>query len=130
MGKHNKSDSSSIKKNNELPEVEDAIKKALKQVRDEAAKKIEDGLSKPTASTGTPIDDLHGLPKIIAQKSNIGGGSLATGGGGYQEGDRIIKIHDASDVAIKALDLSKDPSKSQNSLMPQKKTKKISPKSE
>ena len=48
--------------------------------------KIKKGLEKPTASTGTLISKLHGGPKFMAQLSNIGGGSVATGGGGIREG--------------------------------------------
>lgn len=47
--------------------------------------KIKKGLEKPTASTGTLISKLHGGPKFMAQLSNIGGGSVATGGGGIRE---------------------------------------------
>lgn len=32
-----------------------------------------DGLNKTTASTGTPMDKLHGGAKRMAQMSNIGG---------------------------------------------------------
>ena len=37
-------------------------------------RKIAEGLSRKTASTGTPIDELHGGAKFMAQLSNIGGG--------------------------------------------------------
>lgn len=96
-----------------LPEVEDVIKSALKQVNDEAARMIEDGLSIPTASTGTPIDELHGLPKVIAQTSNIGGGSIATGGGGFKAGDKIKQIYESSKVAMQTLDLAQQQKESQ-----------------
>lgn len=52
--------------------------------------KIKDGLSKPTASTGTPMKDLSGGARFMAQLSNIGGGSLATGGGGIKVGFNTI----------------------------------------
>lgn len=52
--------------------------------------KIKKGLEKPTASTGTPISKLHGGPKFMAQLSNVGGGSVATGGGGIKEGFNTI----------------------------------------
>ena len=104
MKKKKKNDLVIIRENNSLPEVDVAIKNTLEEIRDKAAEMIDEGRSKPTASTGTPIDELKGLPKIIAEKSNIGGGSKATGGGGYEEGDRIIKIHDAAIVALKTLE--------------------------
>ena len=34
-----------------------------------------DGLNRPTASTGTPREELHGGAKKTVQISNIGGGS-------------------------------------------------------
>ena len=52
--------------------------------------KIKKGLEKPTASTGTPISKLHGGPKFMAKLSNIGGGSIATGGGGIRDGFNTI----------------------------------------
>ena len=52
--------------------------------------KIKEGLSRPTASTGTPMKDLNGGAKFMAQLSNIGGGSLATGGGGIRDGFNTI----------------------------------------
>ncbi|MBE6849909.1 MAG: hypothetical protein E7502_08450 [Ruminococcus sp.] len=51
---------------------------------------ILNGLSNPMASTGTPINDLCGAPRITAILSNIGGGSKATGGGGMEEGFRRL----------------------------------------
>lgn len=52
--------------------------------------KIKKGQEKPTASTGTPISKLHGGPKFMAKLSNIGGGSIATGGGGIRDGFNTI----------------------------------------
>lgn len=51
---------------------------------------IVDGLSNPTASTGTPMTDLNGGAKFMAQLSNIGGGSVAVGGGGIKAGFETI----------------------------------------
>lgn len=56
-------------------------------------RKIAEGLSRKTASTGTPIDDLHGGAKFMAQLSNIGGGSKETGGGGIQDGFNTIATY-------------------------------------
>ena len=61
-----------------------------KKVIAETDSKIAKGLAKPTASTGTPIADLSGGSKFMAQLSNIGGGSLATGGGGIRNGFNTI----------------------------------------
>ena len=52
--------------------------------------KIKEGLSRPTASTGTPMKDLNGGAKFMAQLSNIGGGSLVTGGGGIRDGFNTV----------------------------------------
>lgn len=49
-----------------------------------------DGLNRPTASTGTPREELHGGAKKTVQMSNIGGGSKATGGGGVDEGMKAM----------------------------------------
>ncbi len=68
-----------LKSNNSLERAADSI---LSQ----RGKQIVDGINKPTASTGTPMDKLHGGAKRMAQMSNIGGGSKATGGGGVDEG--------------------------------------------
>ena len=63
--------------------------------------KIKKGLEKPTASTGTLISKLHGGPKFMAQLSNIGGGSVATGGGGIKEGFNTIAENVRSKETIK-----------------------------
>ena len=61
--------------------------------------KIKKGLEKPTASTGTLISKLHGGPKFMAQLSNIGGGSVATGG--IREGFNTIAENVRSKETIK-----------------------------
>ena len=53
-------------------------------------KKIKDGLSKPTASNGTPMNELSGAAKITASLANIGGGSKEIGGGGMQDGVKAL----------------------------------------
>ena len=64
---------------------------------DTSARKIKEGLSRETASTGTPIEDLHGAAKFMAQLSNIGGGSVESGGGGIKDGfNTIAKYVDAN----------------------------------
>lgn len=72
-----------LKSNNSLERAADSI---LSQ----RGKQIVDGINKPTASTGTPMDKLHGGAKRMAQMSNIGGGSKATGGGGVDEGMKAM----------------------------------------
>ena len=58
-------------------------------LREDVAK----GLSKPNASTGTPIDALNGAAVITARISNVGGGSKETGGGGMLEGiKKLMKL--------------------------------------
>ena len=53
------------------------------------AAKIKEGLEKETASTGTPMEQLHGGAEFMAKMSNIGGGSKETGGG-VQEGLKTL----------------------------------------
>lgn len=71
-------------------------------------KQIEDGLSKTTASTGTPMENLHGGAKKMAQMSNIGGGSKATGGGGVDEGMRAMLQYTQADAVKKTVANSKN----------------------
>lgn len=68
--------------------------KVTNQIALEASqRKIAEGLSKETASTGTPIEKLHGGAKFMAQLSNIGGGSKETGGGGIKAGFNTITAY-------------------------------------
>ena len=67
-----------------------------------------DGLNKTTASTGTPMDKLHGGAKRMAQMSNIGGGSKATGGGGVDEGMRAMLQYTQADAVKKTVANSKN----------------------
>ena len=64
----------------------------------ETDSKIMKGLEKTTASTGTPISELNGGAKFMAQLSNIGGGSVETGGGGIRDGFNTI----ASNISAKS----------------------------
>ena len=72
-----------LKSNNSLERAADSI---LSQ----RGKQIVDGINQPTASTGTLMDKLHGGAKRMAQMSNIGGGSKASGGGGVDEGMKAM----------------------------------------
>lgn len=67
-----------------------SLERATDSILSQRGKQIVDGLNKPTASTGTPMDKLHGGAKRMAQMSNIGGGSKATGGGGVDEGMKAM----------------------------------------
>ena len=78
--------------------------------------KIAEGLSKETASTGTPIEDLHGGAKFMAQLSNIGGGSKETGGGGIKDGFNTITAYVDAKAKVQA---------QSQSLPAQKQTKRI-----
>lgn len=67
----------------------------IKQKEDQ----IVNGLNKTIASTGTPMEKLLGGAKRMAQLSNIGGGSKATGGGGIDEGmNAMMQYTQASTV--------------------------------
>ena len=67
-----------------------SLERAADSILSQRGKQIVDGLNKLTASTGTPMDKLHGGAKRMAQMSNIGGGSKATGGGGVDEGMKAM----------------------------------------
>ena len=66
------------------------MERTADNILNQRGKQIVDGLNKTTASTGTPMDKLHGGAKRMAQMSNIGGGSKATGGGGVDEGMKAM----------------------------------------
>lgn len=51
---------------------------------------VKKGIDKPTASTGTPMEDLHGAAQFTATLANIGEGSKATGGGGMEQGIKTV----------------------------------------
>ena len=65
---------------------QNAIRSELYQTR----RVIENGLSKPLASTGTPISELKGMARTLAMKANIGGGSVASGGQGVRGCDELL----------------------------------------
>ena len=86
-------------------QVHSKNKGSLEKVTDgifrETREKIIDGLNKSTASTGTPMKKLHGGAKRMAEMSNIGGGSKATGGGGVDEGMRIMQLYTQANTVKK-----------------------------
>lgn len=67
-----------------------SLERTADNILNQRGKQIVDGLNKTTASTGTPMDKLRGGAKRMAQMSNIGGGSKATGGGGVDEGMKAM----------------------------------------
>lgn len=81
----------SLPKNNKINDI--------KKIEKETNRKIKNGLSKPTASTGTSISKLKGAAKFMAQLSNVGGGSKATGGKGIADGfNTIIQNQNAKTI--------------------------------
>ena len=72
----------------------------VKKTLETSQRKIAEGLSRETASTGTPIEDLHGGAKFMAQLSNIGGGSKETGGGGITDGFNTIATYVAAKAKV------------------------------
>lgn len=75
---------------------------------DESESKIKNGLAKETASTGTPIRDLSGAAKTVAQISNVGGGSKEVGGGGIEDGLKTMLEHTALKAHLSALTNSQE----------------------
>ncbi|MBR3099893.1 MAG: hypothetical protein IKH18_10090 [Clostridia bacterium] len=65
---------------------QNAIRSELYQTQ----KVIKNGLSKPLASTGTPISELKGMARTLAMKANVGGGSIASGGHGVRGCDELL----------------------------------------
>ncbi len=95
-----------------IPQKDALSKKSLNKIASSAKdvakntdKKIESGLKQPNASTGTPIKDLNGGAKFMAQLSNIGGGSKSTGGGGIKDGFNTITQNTAAKSTLKTLQL-------------------------
>lgn len=78
-----------------------SLEKVADSILNQRGKQIMDGLNKSTASTGTPMEELHGGAKKMAQMSNIGGGSKATGGGGVDEGMKAMEQYTKADTVKK-----------------------------
>lgn len=72
-------------------------------IKEKTDEMIQKGLECPTASTGTPIKDLNGGALFMAQLSNIGGGSIETGGGGIKDGFNTIAANIAAKTALNNL---------------------------
>jgi len=102
--KGNKDKKSLTQKNNILPIVSfvSDVFNAKNEIEN-TEKKIQKGISKPTASTGTPIDKLNGAAKFMAVLSNIGGGSVNSGGGGVKEGFNTITKNVSAKSTLKAM---------------------------
>lgn len=82
------------------------MERTADNIHNQRGKQIVDGLCKTTASTGTPMDKLHGGAKRMAQMSNIGGGSKATGGDGFDEGLKAIQQYTQADTVKKMISQS------------------------
>ena len=83
------------------------VEQVVAQIYQQTGKQIAEGLNRPTASTGKPIDELHGAAKRIAQMSNICGGSNATGGGGLDKGLDTVTKHVRAGTAKAIIDNAK-----------------------
>ena len=91
-----------------VPKSNTSLERAADSILSQRGKQIVDGLNKTTASTGTPMDKLHGGAKRMAQMSNIGGGSKATGGGGVDEGMKAMLQYTQADAVKKTVANSKN----------------------
>lgn len=80
-------------------------------VAEKTDKKIQEGLTKTTASTGTPVEDLHGGALFMAQMSNVGGGSIDTGGGGIKSGFETIAQNISAKSVLKTAQLKQEHNK-------------------
>ena len=79
-------------------------KKVVEDVIQETHKENEKGLEKDTASTGTPMKDLKGGALMMAQLSNIGGGSKKTGGNGVKGGLNLLVRHEKAKSTKNTMD--------------------------
>lgn len=104
-----KSTSLTTQKGASLPDTKDknTIAEAM-QTAQKAAEKIKEGLSKPTASTGTPMSDLSGAARFTAGMSNIGGGSVATGGDGMLGGLATVAEYQEAVGKVKQYQLDEE----------------------
>lgn len=80
-----------------------SLENSINNIYEKRREQIQKGLNKETASTGYPMKKLHGGAKNMAQMSNIGGGSKATGGGGVEEGMKAVLQYTQTDTAKKMI---------------------------
>lgn len=73
---------------------------AAKDTVEKRGRQIQEGLKKSTASTGTPVNTLHGGALFMTKLSNVGGGSVVTGGGGVKEGLGALLEYTAASSAL------------------------------
>lgn len=104
---------------NEISEVESDKTKVLEEIRNDAGKKIQAGLDKKTASTGTPINELNGAAKFTSRLSNIGGGSKEIGGGGMEEGFKTIAKYVDANARLQTMQRDQNTKKDENLNLPQ-----------
>ncbi|GHU75205.1 hypothetical protein FACS1894188_05540 [Clostridia bacterium] len=93
--------------NNDVTSLESDIVKIAHDVVAKTDKKIQKGLDKPIASTGTPISELKGAAKFTSSLSNIGGGSKDTGGGGMEDGLKTINQNSAAKGILYGVETAK-----------------------
>ena len=79
------------------------INNDARSIVEKTDKLIQQGLARPTASTGTSIAKLSGGALFMAKLSNLGGGSIDTGGDGIKGGFNIIAANIAGKSALNAL---------------------------
>lgn len=93
--------------NREIANRQDAIEQSVNSLYETTKSLIQTGVSKPTASTGTPIENLKGASRITATLSNIGGGSKEVGGGGMAKGLETITKYAQVATVKKMIDQKK-----------------------
>lgn len=76
--------------NREIVTKQNTFEQNVNNLYETTKNQIQAGISKPTASTGKPIENLHGAAKTTTLLSNIGGGSKETGGGGMAQGLKTL----------------------------------------
>ena len=97
-----------LKRNNLMPFPDNSdmakyTNNDAKFIVEKTDKLIQQGLERPTASTGTPTAKLSGGALFLTQLSNIGGGSIATGGNGIRGGFNIIAANIAGKSILNSL---------------------------
>ena len=76
---------------------------SAQDIFNQTSAKIQQGLENPLASTGTPIEKLHGGAKFMAQLSNIGGGAISQGGGGIRDGFNTIQQNTSARAVLDSI---------------------------
>lgn len=87
--------------NREIAFNDNNIVKAIKKVKENAERRIIDGINNPLSSTGMPINKLFGAANTTAVLANIGGGAKRIGGNGMQGGILTIRQYDTANTYLK-----------------------------